>query len=98
MQNIEINFGVRPCIVKQNGEEKKALFHMWENFAKPVTADLCIGDCSEGQMSMIFGLVEYEDGSMDEVRPARIRFVDNKIKGYDFDKIYSVANDHAPRL
>lgn len=24
MQNIEINFGVRPCIVTQNGEEKKA--------------------------------------------------------------------------
>ena len=29
MQNIEINFGVRPCIVTQNGEEKKALFHIW---------------------------------------------------------------------
>lgn len=48
MQNIEINFGVRPCIVKQNGEEKKALFHMWENFAKPVAADLYIGGCPEG--------------------------------------------------
>ena len=44
MQNIEINFGVRPCIVTQNGEEKKALFHMWENFAKPVAADLYIGE------------------------------------------------------
>jgi len=95
MQNIEINFGVRPCIVTQNGEEKKALFHMWENFAKPVAADLCIGDCSEGQMSMIFGLVEYEDGSMDEVRPARIQFVDNKIKDYVFE---DAKEDYVPKI
>ena len=27
---------------------------MWENFAKPVAADLYIGGCPEGQMSMIF--------------------------------------------
>lgn len=84
MQNIEINFGVRPCIVKQNGEEKKALFHMWNNFAKPVAADVYAGGCPEGQISIVFGIVEYEDGSVDEVRPAQIRFVDNKIKDYAF--------------
>lgn len=86
MQSIEINFGVRPCIVKQNGEEKKALFHMWNNFAKPVAADVYAGGCPEGQISIVFGIVEYEDGSVDEVRPAQIRFVDNKIKGYAFEE------------
>lgn len=86
MQNIEINFGVRPCIVKQNGEEKKALFHMWNNFAKPVAADVYAGGCPEGQISIVFGIVEYKDGSVDEVRPAQIRFVDNKIKGYAFEE------------
>ena len=86
MQNIEINFGVRPCIVKQKGEEKKALFHMWNNFAKPVAADVYAGGCPEGQISIVFGIVEYEDGSVDEVRPAQIRFVDNKIKGYAFEE------------
>lgn len=86
MQNIEINFGVRPCIVKQNGEEKKALFHMWNNFAKPVAADVYAGGCPEGQISIVFGIVEYEDGSVDEVRPAQIRFVDNKIKDYTFEE------------
>jgi len=84
MQNIEINFGVRPCIVKQNGKEKKALFHMWNNFAKPVAADVYAGGCPEGQISIVFGIVEYEDGSVDEVRPAQIQFVDNKIKDYAF--------------
>lgn len=86
MQNIEINFGVRPCIVTQNGEEKKALFHMWNNFAKPVAADVYAGGCPEGQISIVFGIVEYEDGSVDEVRPAQIRFVDNKIKDYAFEE------------
>lgn len=86
MQNIEINFGVRPCIVTQNGEEKKALFHIWNNFAKPVAADVYAGGCPEGQISIVFGIVEYEDGSVDEVRPAQIRFVDNKIKGYAFEE------------
>ena len=57
MQNIEINFGVRPCIVTQNGEEKKALFHMWNNFAKPVAADVYAGGCPEGQISIVFGIV-----------------------------------------
>ena len=80
MQNIEINFAVRPCIVTQNGEEKKALF------AKPVAADVYAGGCPEGQISIVFGIVEYEDGSVDEVRPAQIRFVDNKIKGYAFEE------------
>lgn len=61
MQNIEINFGVRP----------------------------------EGQMSMIFGLVEYEDGTMDEVNPSQIRFVDNKIKDYAFD---DVKEDHVTKI
>ena len=57
-----------------------------ENFAKPVAADLYIGGCPEGQMSMIFGLVEYNDGTMGEVNPSQIRFVDNKIKDYAFEE------------
>ena len=59
---------------------------MWNNFAKPVAADVYAGGCPEGQISIVFGIVEYEDGSVDEVRPAQIRFVDNKIKGYAFEE------------
>lgn len=54
--------------------------------AKPVAADVYAGGCPEGQISIVFGIVEYEDGSVDEVRPAQIRFVDNKIKGYAFEE------------
>lgn len=70
MWDVEINWGLRPCIVNQNGEEKKVLFHTWECFAKPV----------------VFGLVEYEDGTMGEVNPSQIRFVDKKIKDYAFSE------------
>lgn len=66
MQNIEINFELRPCIVTKNGKKKKSLFHRWSVFNLAV--------------------VEYEDGSVDEVCPAQIRFVDNKIKGYAFEE------------
>lgn len=84
MWDVEINFGVRPCIVNKNNEEKKALFHMWE--AKSVAADLYIGGRPDGQISMVLGLVEYEDGTVDEVEPRQIRFVDKKIKDYVFPR------------
>ncbi len=31
-----------------------------------------------------YGLVEYDDGTVAEVEPCKIQFVDNKIKGYAF--------------
>lgn len=31
-------------------------------------------------------VVEYEDGTVDEVEPRQIRFVDNKIKDYAFEE------------
>lgn len=37
-----------------------------------------------GQISATFGLVEYEDGTMHEVEPQNIRFVDGRINEYGF--------------
>ena len=36
--------------------------------------------------SAFIALVEYEDGTMVEVNPSQIRFVDNKIKDYAFEE------------
>ena len=36
--------------------------------------------------SAFIALVEYEDGTMGEVNPSQIRFVDNKIKDYAFEE------------
>lgn len=40
MQNIEINFGVRPCIVKQNGEEKH--YSICEIISQSLLQQMCM--------------------------------------------------------
>jgi hypothetical protein len=65
----------RPCYV--NG--RKALFHRWVNTARP---QLPKGqELSENarffQFRTTHGLVEYEDGTMDQVWPRDIKFVDH---------------------
>lgn len=66
--NITISQDYRPCIVS----EKIALFHKWVH-----TKNLL------GQEFEV-GIVEYEDGNIEEVTPNNIRFCDNKIKEYSF--------------
>lgn len=63
--------GKSVTIIIKEAEEHKALFHCWSH--KFWTVD---------QISKIVGIVEYEDGSIHEVYPSEIRFVDNKAKAY----------------
>lgn len=94
---IEINY--RPCIVHipevseklrnmsgkvttkvlKESEEHKALFHFWGYHSE-------IGGHpgGGGRVSETFGIVEYEDGTVHEIEPQNIRFVDNAISGYAF--------------
>lgn len=71
----------RPCIV----DGKKALFHMWENFSKPVAGELHIGGAPAGTLSFILAIVEFEDGTVDRVLPQEVKFVDNKFSEYSFE-------------
>ena len=59
---------LRPCFV----ENKKALFHKWVHIKN------LLGQEFEN------GIVEYEDGQVEEVNPRDIKFIDNKTKEYDF--------------
>lgn len=72
----------RPCIV--NG--KKALFHMWENFSKPVAAELHIGGAPAGVLSFTLAIVEFEDGTVCRVDSDEVRFTDNKFNEYIFQE------------
>ena len=54
----------RPCIV--NG--KKALFHRWNEYINVVK-----------ESKYIFGMVEYEDGTVEEVAPHLIKFLDHNL-------------------
>lgn len=65
---IRINQEYRPCYIKG----KKALFHKWVH-----TKNLL------GQEFEV-GIVEYEDGVVEEINPTNIRFCDRKLKDYDF--------------
>lgn len=67
--DIKIKLEMRPCLVKG----KKALFHQWSH-----TKNLL------GQEFEV-GIVEYEDGQVEEITPNNIKFCDNKINEYIFD-------------
>lgn len=73
--DIVITIELRPCLV--NG--KKALFHKWikelSNF-KPAS--------EAGWEERVYGLVEYEDGTLGKVEYGDIQFTDYKIRDYYF--------------
>ena len=63
----------RPCIVN----EKKALFHRWEDISQIVPPSPMVGGHHGGENKSVAGIVEFEDGTIREVYPYNIRFVDN---------------------
>lgn len=89
---IEIGIDYRPCVVYfpeikrkagktelliQKEEKHKALFHCWNHRSELYDASPMIGGHPGGQVSGTFAIVEYEDGTVHEVEPTQIRFVDN---------------------
>lgn len=65
---IIIKSELRPCFVK----DKKALFHKW------VHTENLLGQEFE------VGIVEYENGQVEEVTSNNIKFCDNKLREYIF--------------
>ena len=55
-----------------NGE--KCLFHCWEQRSWVIEPSFLKGGCPGGQMSQVFGIVEFRDGSEKRVDPTQIRF------------------------
>ena len=86
---ITIGRELRPCIVENS---VKALFHLWVvkrfphyEIKSPVKGFL--NQSFEGFVENIFALVEYEDGTVHEVEPTQIRFVDNAMSEYAFPEM-----------
>jgi len=71
--NIPIKFETRGCIVKN----EPGYFHCWENYSKPIAAELHIGGAPAGVFSKIFGIVEFEDG-VRRIDPTDICFCDEE--------------------
>lgn len=97
---ITIGIDYRPCIVhipeesvKCSGgkmriitreQNEKALFHCWSHRSEVVGESYLRGGHSAGQVSSTFAIVEFEDGTVHEVKPWNIRFVDNVMNEYAF--------------
>mgnify|MGYP001623119440 CR=1 FL=1 len=64
----------------------KALFHCWSHRSELYGASPMIGGHPGGQVSGTFAIVEYEDGTIHEVEPTQIRFVDNAMSEYVFQE------------
>lgn len=69
--DIKISTELRPCMI--NG--KKALFHLWIK-----KKDIVM------QSEYVDGLVEFIDGTVEEIKADRIGFCDSKIKEYSFEE------------
>lgn len=67
---ILIKYQARPCIAR----DKKGLFYTW------------IEKTDMFNHRYMAGLIEFEDGTVDEVNCCYIKFCDNPFKEYSFDR------------
>lgn len=68
-------------------KDVRALFHCWSHCSEVVGESYLIGGHSAGQISSTFAIVEFEDGTVHEVKPWNIRFVDNLVNEYAFQEM-----------
>lgn len=80
MAAFEMVVRLRPCLVKG----KKHLFHCWDHRAWTVGESALRGGPAGGQCSMVLAVVEDEYGQVHEVYPRDVRFLDDRIKEYEF--------------
>ena len=91
---ITIERGLRPCIVENS---VKALFHLWEvkripHYEIKSIVKGFLNQSFEGFTEYTFAIVEYEDGTIHEVEPTQIRFVDNAMSEYVFTEMEEKHN------
>lgn len=70
----------RPCIAKG----RAALFHRWIERSEVVEPSPLLGGHNGGVVTWTAALVEYEDGTVGEVLPQNIKFLDPPHGEYDF--------------
>lgn len=64
----------RPCMVGEN----RALFHRWEDKAEIVAPSALRGGHNGGEVRATVAIVENEDGSISEVYPYKVKFLDSE--------------------
>lgn len=94
MANLCLEPSLRPCYVtRYEADPKKpwhvektgtvnALFHCWEQHSYIVPPSMMTGGHNGGVVSGILGIVEFANGSIAQVKPEDIVFIDNKHEEY----------------
>lgn len=77
---MKIEVELRPCRI----EDKRALFHKWSDKSRIVEPSMRIGGHAGGILKFTVGIIEYENGEIDEVLPNAIKFLDEKHKDFCF--------------
>lgn len=58
-------------------DDRLGYFHCWENYADVISPSLMVGGSPGGQISRVYGIVEFSDG-VQKVAPQKIKFVDEE--------------------
>lgn len=97
---ILIGIDYRPCLVTEPSKKQiKALFHCWVFYSQPYNFSPMLVGYSGGRTSNTIALVEYEDGTIHEVNPIQIRFIDNAMREYAFPEMEEKeSKDHETYL
>lgn len=85
--NMKIEWETRLCKV----DGKLGCFHTWEQFAEPIPPSAMVGGPPGGQMSRVYGIVEFRD-RVRRVAPFDIKFID------DQNAILSEMSEHFENL
>jgi len=65
---------LRPCIV----DDRKGLFHGWYYVAEVVEPSIRVGGHMGGQLAATLGMVEFENGEIQLIRPTSIKFIGSR--------------------
>ena len=86
IDRIAVGYDLRPCIVIAEGNAKNALFHRWVDEAEVIPPSPLRGGHEGGQMWVVYGMVEYEDGNVQLVYPQQIKFIDHMHSNYAWEE------------
>lgn len=71
--NLVIQDDTRPCMI----DDRKAIWHRWMTRKEVIPPSPMLGGHGGGEIQDTFALVEFEDGTIGEVLPYKVRFLDS---------------------
>ncbi|MDY4109585.1 MAG: hypothetical protein SOY48_01670 [Eubacterium sp.] len=73
---------LRPCFI----DGKKALFHRRADYSTVVGESALLSGHNAGEIKRTYAIVEYDDGTVAEVEPSKIKFATGIFNQYSFDE------------